>query len=278
MITPTPDRQPPDDRDRNGAPRTSQSPSERDSDLIRYIDGELDARSAADLGARLAGSSPAVAAEAERLEILRSRSAQLSGLLAADTSVSELTRASAAAIRPRLMDAAQRAQHVRRMRWLKAAAVVALLAGAIGIPSPVRAWLLLRIQAVAEAVGVIGVPGRGPTAEQPAVQTGAEDVRISFPVRAATVDVMFQAWGGSLIVRRDAGAVVRAEAAGTVDVRFVVLPGGIRIEGRDQPADALYLLMVPAQVAAVRVHTPDGITTVHALAADDERITVDLRR
>lgn len=246
----------------------------QDGELIRYLDGQLDERDRADLGARLTGTG--ATAPAERLAVLRSRSVQLSDLLASDPALAELTRASADAMRPHIIQAARRRQRHHNRRWLQAAAVVLLLAGLIGSASPVRAWLLLRVHTVARAIGIGGGPAEPAPATSPMSDAVDAAVRVSFPVRSAALEVAVLAEGGTLIVRRGTGSAASAEATGTRDARFVVLPDGIRIEGPAQPAGAIYVLTLPAHVSAIRMLAPDGTMTVHPLPDGSDVMTVEL--
>lgn len=272
---PPSDRQPPDRIDGDDAMQDPEHGSGgQDGELIRYLDDQLDGRARADLGARLTATG--ATATAERLAALRGRSAHLSGLLAADAALGELTRASADAMRPHIIQAARRGQRRRSTRLLRAAAAVLLLAGLIGTASPVRAWLLLRVQTVARALGIVGEPaGRAPAASPMSDAVDAA-VRVSFPVRSAALDVAVLVEGGTLIVRRGTGTAGIAEATGTSDVRFVVLPDGVRIESSGQPAGAVYVLTLPAHVSSIRVLASDGTMTVHALPAGSDVLTVEL--
>src|SRR5262245_48963579 len=97
-----------------------------DAELIRYLDGELDAGTRSALDRRLA-SAPEAAA---RLEALRRRSRAMSQFIRSANPSGPATRASADAIRP-LMTQPPRAN------WtplLKIAAVIAVLLVGVAVP------------------------------------------------------------------------------------------------------------------------------------------------
>lgn len=252
-----------------------------DAELIRYLDGELvDAESEA-LSARLA-AEPGLS---ERLDTLRRRSARLSVLLAeADPTDLEVHRSAHAILatlressRQRVLPAASQPWFRRAPVAMRAAAAIALLLGlALAVP-PARAWVVERVREVAEALGLTSpsapVPEASPDVSG-AQPVGAE-VGVTFTVAPGTFEVQVPQPVGNLILRRGDGATGSAEAPGVPGVSFVVLPGGLRIEG-PASASASYVVTLPAEVTSVRVRVGDGLSVLHSLPAAGEELRIDL--
>ena len=236
-----------------------------DAELIRYLDGELDAGTRSALDQRLA-SAPEAAA---RLETLRRRSRAMSQLMRAANPSGPATRASADAIRPQMT--------LRpRMQWesyLRTAAVIAILLVGFAVP-PVRAWLLARLLSASRVFSgetSTPMPSLEP-ASRPAPSTSS-DVVYNFTVTADTFDLEVTQKAGTLVVKRsdDGSASAEARAAGT---SFLVLPRGLRIEGPAN-AQALYTVAMPARVQVLRLHRGTGVS-LHTLTGGN--LTIDLAR
>ena len=240
-----------------------------DLELVRYLDGELEAKERSALDSRLAAAPEAAA----RLEQLRRRSRNMSALLRSNDAHAAGTRASAEAIRPRMN------QQSVRFGWppyLKAAAVVALLlTGALAVP-PARAWLLARLLDAGAALGLRPTETSAPEIEQtPAPAQGASltEVVYSFQVTSDTFDVEVMQTAGRLVVERSDDGSASASAAGAGDESFLVLPRGIRIEG-PATTGTLYTISLPDRVAVVRIQQRSGVS-LHSLRRD-QPLEIDL--
>ena len=233
-----------------------------DLELVRYLDGELEAKERSALDSRLAAAPEAAA----RLEQLRRRSRNMSALLRSNNANAADTRASAEAIRPRMN------QQSVRLGWppyLKAAAVVALLlTGALAVP-PARAWLLARLLDAGAALGLRPEETSTPVAAPPPAPTqgvSTTEVSYSFRVTSDTFAIEVSQTAGRLIVERSTNGSASAEAAGAGDESFMVLPRGIRIEG-PATTGTVYTIKLPDRVVVVRIQRGTGVS-LHSLRRD----------
>jgi hypothetical protein len=251
-----------------------------DADLIRYLDGELDADESERIEAAIAGDDTV----AGRLAVLSRRGRNLSAMLGAIDPTDEETRGADPSrqvagmpgqaghisrggaegaempLITSMVDA--RAKREARVstggstgnRWLKAAIIVFALLGAGVMVPPVRAWIVDRLESIGgEADTVVdGSPS------MPAVDGAA--VSYGIPVTGTMLDVTLdepQA-GGDLIV--EWGDLVNARiepldaAAGDP---VLVTSDAVRIDNGDASTGG-YRLTVPRSVTAVRVRFGDG--------------------
>jgi hypothetical protein len=235
-----------------------------DAELIRYLDGELDAGTRSALDQRLA-SAPEAAA---RLATLRRRSRALSQLMRAANPSGPATRASADAIRPQMV---QR-QQSPWIPLLRIAAVIAVLLIGIAVP-PVRAWLVAHLPGSKQTSTSNNPSGSTSASASNAATSPTADVVYNFTVTADTFDLEVTQSAGTLVVSRSAGGSASAEAnaAGT---SFLVLPRGLRIEG-PASAGAQYTIALPARVHVLRLSRPNGVS-LHQLR--DGVLVLDLAR
>ena len=236
-----------------------------DAELIRYIDGELDERSRADLEARVA----AVPAAAERLRVLRDRSARLGPLLrAADPSAAEM-QASARAIRDSVMTStATRRPSV----LLRAAVLAAVVIGAAMLVEPVRAWVLERARAVAEAVGLVEAAPGAPTDVTPEATPAWS---FSVPWEQPVLELDAGSARGTLVVRRSAADGVRLESTDATTTDVLITPGGLRLAGGTE-TPAVYTLTVGPSISELRLRSAGAVRTI-PLEPQMAEVTVPLR-
>ena len=242
-----------------------------DLELVRYLDGELEAKERSALASRLAAAPEAAA----RLEQLRRRSGNLSTLLRTRDPSGTETRASAEVIRPTMTKPAA------RYGWppyLKAAAVVALLlTGALAVP-PARAWLLARLLDAGSAIGLGAAPTSVRVTTTPApAPTGVSttEVTYSFQVSSDTFTIEATQTAGRIIVQRSADASASAETAGAGNESILILPRGVRIEGPSS-ASTVYTIKLPDRVRVVRIQRSTGVA-LHSLRPD-QPLQVELGR
>ena len=239
-----------------------------DSELIRYLDGEMDGRESGLLIERLR-AEPAAAV---RLEELQLRSWRLSAILPhADPSAQETAR-SGDVIRRTLATRA-RARPTSWTPLLRAAAIIlVVLAGALVAP-PVRAWIADRLLAVAEAVGLTSAPGVPPAPAATPVETPA--FAVNFAVTGDTFEVRVPGPGGTLTLRHHDGTDGSVQVTGAAITDHLVLPGGLRLEGTPSP-DARYEITLPPLVRTVRLRIGDAAPTLHAIDSSTGRVTIPI--
>lgn len=165
---------------------------------------------------------------------------------------------------------------------LQAAAVVLLLlAGAFAVP-PARAWVVDRVRDVAEALGLAApvAPAVDPDHTGPAGPAGA-DMAVTFTVTGETFDIHLTR-PAALLVERGTGTTGSAEAdAASADdaasapgpaaaASFVVLPGGLRVDGAS-PGSTVRVTLPPT-VTAVRVRVGDAPATTHTMPGVGETL------
>ena len=143
---------------------------------------------------------------------------------------------------------ARATRHRTVVRWSKAAAIVLIVAGAIGV-RPVRAWIVQAARAVWAAT--LGEHrARGTEAAPP---TGAGTVTFqpaagSFVIRVARVQA-----GGTLTIETATGETAAATlTGGRGEAELVVLPDGLRIVN-DSLSSASFLVRVPSRLARIEV-------------------------
>jgi hypothetical protein len=236
-----------------------------DGDLIRLMDGEMDAAERGRVEAH-AGACPECAA---RLHRLHRRSARLTGiLLAADpeappapTTPDELTLRRGRVRR----DPAAPAQR----QWLRAAAVVALLLGVGIVASPLRAVVADWLGAQWERIAAAGAEEPAPPAAAPA-DAVVPGTRVQFTPQGAvfTVEVETAQAAGAVELRRAEGGTATAQQVGGAGepADLLVLPAGVRIHSVPG-STADYRITVPASVRTVRVRVGGSRETV--LTADE---------
>jgi hypothetical protein len=247
------------------------APTITDAHLVRYVDGELSPATRTSLSAILEQRADLAA----RVEQLERRSTRLSALLSEVSPDATQLRDSAAAMRPHVLrSATRRSWWLRLPPGMKAAAAIALLFGLVFIVPDARAWVLERVRAAAEAIGVVA---RQSAPEAPVVaptEPARAAVTITFTAPRDTLDVSVHQAAGVLIVRRASGADASAEAAG-VDARFTVGPSALQIDG-PASADAVYTLTVPPPVTVVRLQRAAGAITVHAVPLATRELRIEL--
>lgn len=236
-----------------------------DGDLVRLLDGELDAEERARVEAHAAGCEACAA----RLRRLRRRSARLSGILLASD-----PQAPPAPVQAPDELALRRASRDRQAHsapaprpWLRVAAVVVLLLAAGVVASPLRAVVAEWLRTQWERIAAPGAGAPAPAAEAPAApapERSPAGARVQFTPQGTTftLDVAVPQGAGSVEVRRAAGTSATAEqTGGGAQAELLVLPSGVRI--RNAPgATADYRVTVPASVRTVRVRVGEGRETV----------------
>lgn len=247
-----------------------------DADLIRLLDGELTPDEAAALDAAVR-SDPEAAA---RLEALRRRSSALSTLLTGVNPAEAETRASAAAIRPRVASGSPAGDRgtvgprtsagrrtplfFRGPAAMRIAAAIAVLLGVALLVPPARAWMAEGARSVGEALGLVS-----PEPAPPVLEEGAA-AAVDFPAAGDTFEVRVPAGRGTLLLRRSEGALGSAEGA-----RYLVLPGALRIE---EPAGGVYRVALPVTVRVVRVRVGQGEPMSYELPEGGEELRIELAR
>ena len=239
-----------------------------DTELIRYLDGELESAERSQLDARLA----AAPAAAERLATLRQNASRISSILGtADPNELE-TQRSARAIRAQL-------EQARSRRWLtmspvlRAAAVIALLLGfGLAVP-PVRAWMIEQVRQLvgSEPAPEVSQPARAP-ATQPVPQTAP--LVVNFAINSDTFFLQHDAAAGELRIKRSPDATVRAEPSAGSTANLTVVPNGLRIDGG--AATATYTLWLPTRVTVLAIRSGARAPQYHSLRGTVE-LTLQLR-
>lgn len=229
-----------------------------DADLVRYLDGELDAEGVSLLEARLRED----AAAAGRLEELRRRSAALSTMLRVVDPTEDEVRASAARIRPA---PSRPPLFFRGPAMLRLVAALAVFLGLVLAVPAARAWVVEGARVVGEALRLVAPAP--PAAEGPPEASPGPAIQVHFAARGDTFEVQVPAGGSVLHVRRGIDALGTADGAG-----ILVLPGALRLE--DDGAGA-HRIVLPAGVSFVRVRVGDGPPTTYTVPADDEELLID---
>lgn len=230
-----------------------------DGDLVRLLDGEMDAPERTHTEAHLA----ACAECRRRLKTLRRRSIRLGELLiASDWEIPPLRPPRAAP-----------ASH----SWLRAAALVAVLLGAVMLASPARAWIAEWVGARWNALA--SAPEAAPGPQTPPVQQAGPGTRVQFTPTGDEFDLEFttRQAGGTVRVEPHGAAFVSAEVLrDDVGTDLLVLPNGLRVRNAAE-STAEYRVMVPAHLRRVRVRVAGDAPTV--LTGEEIRggRTIDLR-
>lgn len=265
-----------------------------DGELVRYLDGELDADATRRIDAIAAGN-PDVAV---RLATLRRRATRFHSLIAAlepatgpvastsptgetaDAAAPAATQATAdteVSTRVRSIDSApsaRRAAPAVRSVWLRAAAiVVVVLAGALAI-EPVRAWVVERIQRITGSE-----PVEATTAAEPAPPAApADSLTIGFEVTVAsfTIELDSHQSAGQLHVRTAAaGTRAEAEIQGRRNEGLLQLPDQLRIQN-DAGSVADYVVTVPPSVRRVQVRVAGRAVATYDVAPGAAPLTISL--
>jgi anti-sigma factor RsiW len=269
-----------------------------DAELIRYLDGELNADERARVDAAVAGD----VALADRLARLRARDERLRALLAdadpseADTRAANPAtrtagepRASAQQGRTVQSDATvrpiegARAMRTRRLassrapggHWLRAAAVILALLGASLFVPPVRAWIVDRLESL--------VPGEDTAVEMsPAIPSADETSPVAYRM-AVTGSTLFldadaaQA-GGELTVR--VADVVNASLEpldADAGDPVLVMPDEDRVRIQNgEGSTASYRLTLPRQVVTLRIRIGGGLVRTFELDAAGAEVRIPL--
>jgi hypothetical protein len=223
-------------------------PGMDDGLLVRYLDGELDATERQRLDAAIAHD----VALAQRLVTLRHRSGTLRSLL-------QQTDVPFDAPGVRSIETARSVSNTPR-RWLRAAAILLLLGGAVAAVPPLRAWVVTQVQRVTGALPDMEPP---PTASEP-----LDRFATSFTTSASTIDIEITSAqaGGRLIVRiedvESASAEVRRPRDEGEGVTW--LPTGTLRITSAPASTAEYDIVVPRAVDSVRVRLPGAQPVVYA--------------
>jgi hypothetical protein len=207
-----------------------------DADLVRYLDGELDAAARARVEA-------AVAADAEvaaRLETLRRRGKRLRRML-------ERTDPAAPAARSQPAEAVKLARSPAPT-LMRAAAVLLVVIGIVSLVPPLRAWIVDQWQRIAPSANT-AAPGEPPLLRTP------DTVSIAFPTT-------YQSFDFELIARQETGTIrirvadveqVAAEMyTRTNTEEFFKFPGGLRVVNTATSV-ADYDIVIPSGVRIVRL-------------------------
>ena len=220
-----------------------------DGDLVRLIDSEVGLAERQPLYAHLHECTVCTT----RLEQLRRRLAQLSGLLIA-TDIARPANASPPARPIRALGRTRPTLVV--LPWMRAAAVIVVLIGAAALVSPVRAWVA---QWVRQWTEQSAPQARAPQTSAPEQVIPERSTRVAF---TPTDDVLLLEFASS----QAAGAVQFQPGSGSEasvevlrsasDVDLLVLPGGVRVNNT-QAAGADYHVVVPSAVQLVRVRIGD---------------------
>lgn len=249
------------------------TPHASDGDLVRWLDGEADAAERSRTHAHVAMCD----ACAERLEMFRRRSARLSTLLTeTDAPLPALSPPLGPVERGRARERRFRVPRPTASGWLRAAAVVLLVAAVALSVDPVRAWVVDRWTdleaAFTEDAGVpapIPVPASESTggAVVSFVPTG-EVFRLTFDHPQA---------GGELVLRVEDGAQASVQIVDGAGEMLLVLPGGVRVHN-SAASTADYSVRVPAGLEAVRVRIGGGAAVTYPVGAPGaaRRLTIDL--
>lgn len=238
-----------------------------DAQLIRYLHDELSAQERAHIEAQLAAS----ASVAERLRLMRQRSARLSVLLRSADPDPAQVEASAQSIRSTV----EARPHTHQYWWhrvprsLAAAAAMAVLLGGVMLVEPARAWVIEQARAIAVVTGLVDSPPDSPA------PTAGPGWRFAFPWSARTFEVNAGAARGTLVIRRgtEPRAIVESMDAGTT--RIVVTPTGAVLAGADT-TPAAYTFVLPPEVEELRV-VYEGSARSYPLARDFTELRVPLR-
>lgn len=214
-----------------------------DDVLVRIVDDEMFAHEHAHAHSHLGTCSVCT----ERLSTIERRTHALSALLqVADPGMPLMQPPSpSSAGLPHTLRASRRRYAVPA--WLKAAAVVLLIAGAAVMASPVRArvldWIRDAFRSPASA------PAAVPADPASAGHASVEFLPVGHELNLEVVDA--EAGGELRIGRNDGRAVVARALNATSAVELLVLPAGLRIV--NTAARATYEVSVPAQITRIRV-------------------------
>jgi hypothetical protein len=208
-----------------------------DADLVRYLDGELDAGGRARVEAEVAADADLAA----RLEKLRRRGKRLRRML-------ERTDPAPPPARPH-PEGAVEAAGSPALTLMRAAGVLLVLIGVVSLVPPVRTWIAAQWQRIAPSPETAPPPGEPPLLRIP------DTVSIAFPST-------YQSFDFELIARQKTGKIrirvadveqVAAEMyTRTHTEEFFKFPGGLRVVNTATTV-ADYDIVVPSRVRIIRV-------------------------
>jgi hypothetical protein len=221
-----------------------------DGDLIRYLDHQLDGGDFRRTMRHLARCGDCE----HRLDRFREQSLALSALFAvpaaqpsAETRAQALTAAQQAAWRARRP--LRTAVHAG---WRAAAVVGLLLLGTLSLHPPLRAWVAERL-ALLTGTPVEHVRPAPPEHARVAAEKAVGST-VSFQPTGAAFNLHFenaQRAGTLKVVVTDVPSA-SAQALGTADAEFLVLPGALRI-ANSSAAEADYVVTLPAHVQDLQI-------------------------
>jgi Flp pilus assembly pilin Flp len=257
-------------------PRTLEETHLPESDLVRLLDGELNAREQT----RAEGHINSCSACQERLRTIEHRCIRLTSLLReSDWSAPTVSPAFAAQLERKSSPAPRTRNRPAETHWGRAAAIIAVLlaVGVVATPLPatVAQWVAERWSALTS-----------PRANEPAASSyGSAPVqevgrtRIQFVPEGDELFLEFatrQASGIVTVRSADVGMVSAEVArAGGASADLLVLPGGLRVHNMAE-STADYIVIVPRTINAVsvRVGGDDLIVLPAAELADGRQLEV----
>lgn len=233
-----------------------------DGELLCLLDGEADGALRTDGEAHLAACGTC----RERLDRYRTRRERLAHLLVrADYPVPVAPSADPKVIPLRPRAAAPRPAFGGRP-WLRAAAVVLLLATAAAMATPARAWIMEWVGRQWSRVAQEdrpAAPRSAPVQAPPAQAQASAQVRFVPAGSELRVDVANPQSTGALTLVPVSGQSASAEVVGAQAVEMLVVPSGLRIRN------------TPGASADYRVQVPDGVRRVRVRIGSGSEITVE---
>lgn len=232
-----------------------------EGELVRYLDGEIEAGERSRIAEHLLACSSCRA----QLEQIRSAREELEGLLnqaeiSPDAARKEAARA---AMERALAQSRRRAAPRFRGAWLRAAAVATVLLASTLSISPARAWVAqLWHGAVEQVERLAGVEAPAPAP----VELSLSNATIGFVPRGERflLEVRSTQRSGSLVLGIADGASVTASASGEEEIALLVRQDGMRIENSpNNTAD--YAIRLPAQLREVRIRVGETEEQVYRI-------------
>jgi|GEM_PF-1398604 len=257
-------------------------PHLEDGELLCLLDGEAEAVARGDAEAHL----EACAACRGRMERFRTRRERLASLLASadfsppvpmtppstvllseagPTAGEAATARAGAKVIPLRGRPAPAGRRVDRP-WLRAAAAVLLLAAAVAVATPARAWIAQWVgrqwsQLAHGGRSAPAPPPAAPAPAPPAAPQASAQVRFVPAGSELRVEVAHAQRAGTLTLVPVAGTAALAEVLGAQGVELLVVPSGLRIRNAANDA-AGYRIQVPEGVRRVRVRVGAGRESV----------------
>lgn len=231
-----------------------------DGELLCLLDGEADGALRTDGEAHLSACGTC----RERLDRYRTRRARLAHLLVrADYPVPAAPSADPKVIplRPRAATSTFRSRP-----WLRAAAVVLLLATAAAMATPARAWIMEWVGRQWSRIAQEdrpAAPRSAPEQAPPAQAQASAQVRFVPAGSELRVDVANAQSAGALTLVPVSGQSASAEVVGAQAVEMLVVPSGLRIRN------------TPGVSADYRVQVPDGVRRVRVRIGSGSEISVE---